>query len=86
MKKTHRLSRTVALAVTAALALQLPLARADIVDTETLAAQSQAQDQAEQDRAKVQAFLERATVKERLQAMGLSAHDITTLRTKGIIA
>lgn len=72
MKKTHRLSRTVALAVTAALALQLPLARADIVDTETLAAQSQAQDQAEQDRAKVQAFLERANVKERLQAMGLS--------------
>jgi hypothetical protein len=50
-------------------AAQLPLARAEIVDTDALAAPSQA----EQDRAKVRAFLDRANVKERLQAMGLSA-------------
>lgn len=60
--------RLVTLAVVTALALQAPLARAEIVGTEALAAQSQS----EQDRAKVQAFVERATVKERLEAMGLS--------------
>lgn len=61
-------TRLVTLTVLTALALQAPMARAEIVGTETLAAQNQA----EQDRAKVQAFVERATVKERLEAMGLS--------------
>lgn len=62
------ITRLVTLVVLTALALQAPLARAEIVGTETLAAQSQA----EQGRAKIQAFVERATVKERLEAMGLS--------------
>ncbi|BDU52632.1 hypothetical protein LINBF2_08670 [Limnohabitans sp. INBF002] len=45
-----------------------PLARAEIVDTQDLAIQSQT----EQDRAKVQSFVERATVKEKLEAMGVA--------------
>ncbi len=51
-----------------ALAAQVPPARAAIVDTDALGAQSQA----ELERAKVQAFVDRADVKERLQAMGVS--------------
>lgn len=50
-----------------ALAGQVPLARAAIVDTDALGAQSRA----ELERAKVQAFIDRADVKERLQAMGV---------------
>ena len=65
---SHHFARLVTLVVMAAMALQAPLARDEIVATETLATQSQA----EQDRAKVQAFVERANVKERLEAMGLS--------------
>lgn len=74
MNNVKSLSRIVALTLTAALALQMPLARAAIVDTDTLAtsAQSAQASPAEQERAKVQAFLERANVKERLEAMGLS--------------
>ena len=62
------------MALAALLAAQMPVARAEIVETDTLATQSQA----ELDRAKVQAFLDRANVKERIQAMGISglaAHD-----------
>lgn len=65
---SRHFARLVTLVVMAAIALQAPLARAEIVATETLATQSQA----EQDRAKVRAFVERANVKERLEAMGLS--------------
>jgi len=56
------------MALAALLAAQMPVARAEIVDTDALATQSQA----ELDRAKVQAFLDRANVKERIQAMGIS--------------
>lgn len=62
------------MALAALLAAQMPVARAEIVDTDALTTQSQA----ELDRAKVQAFLDRANVKERIQAMGISglaAHD-----------
>lgn len=54
--------------LTLALAGQVPIARAAIVDTDALGAQSQA----ELDRAKVQAFVDRADVKQRLQALGAS--------------
>ncbi len=68
MKNTRlHLSRLVAVALSATLMIQAPLARAAVVETEALATQNQA----ELDRAKVQAFMERATVKERLEAMGL---------------
>jgi hypothetical protein len=43
------------------------LARAEIVQTQELATVNQA----ELDRAKVQSFVERATVKEKLEAMGV---------------
>lgn len=69
-------SRAIAVALAMAFSAQVPLAQAEIVDTEALAAT--APSQAELDRAKVQAFMERANVKERMQAMGVSglvAHD-----------
>jgi hypothetical protein len=62
------MSRGLALILAVALSAQMPLAQAEIVDTDALGAQSQA----ELDRAKVQSFLDRANVKERLQAMGVS--------------
>jgi hypothetical protein len=62
------LRRGWAVALAVALSAQVPFARAEVVDTDALAAPSQA----EQDRAKVLSFMERANVKERLQAMGLN--------------
>lgn len=50
------------------LAVQLPLARAEIVGTGEMTAPAPA----DAERDKVQAFLERATVAQRLQAMGVS--------------
>ncbi|TFZ04823.1 PA2779 family protein [Ramlibacter rhizophilus] len=61
-------SRGVVAVLALALSAQMPLAQAGIVDTDALATPSQA----ELDRAKVQAFMDRANVKERMQAMGLS--------------
>lgn len=49
-----------------------PALRADLVATPDVGAQESTQDSASADRAKVQQFLERATVKERLQAMGVN--------------
>lgn len=67
-KQARRLSsRALALALATVLGAQAPLARAGIVDTEVLVAPAQA----DADRAKVQAFLDRATVTQRLQALGL---------------
>lgn len=63
-------SRAIAVALAMAFSAQVPLAQAEIVDTEALAAA--APSQAELDRAKVQAFMDRANVKERMQAMGVS--------------
>lgn len=48
---------------------QAPVARAEIVDTDAMLTPAQV----DQDRAKVQAFIEQATVKEKLKAMGVSA-------------
>jgi len=61
------MSRPLAVILAVALCTQAPLARAGIVETEALDAQSQA----EVDRAKVRSFMERADVKERLQTMGV---------------
>ncbi len=61
------LSHCLVAAVSTALLVQAPLAKAEIVDTQDLAAQSQT----EQDQAKVRSFLERANVKEKLEAMGV---------------
>ena len=54
-------------AVSTALLVQSPFAQAEIVNTHDLATQGQTQ----QDQTKVQSFLERATVKEKLEAMGV---------------
>lgn len=53
--------------LTSVMLILSPFAHADIVDTQDLAMHSQA----EQDRAKVQSFVERASVKEKLEAMGV---------------
>ncbi len=68
MPKTRTPARIVAALISAALLTQAPLAHAGIVDTDALSAQSQI----EQDRAKVQGFVERADVKTKLQAMGVA--------------
>jgi hypothetical protein len=65
---SRRTSRGFAIVLSLALAAQMSVARAEIVETDALATPSQV----ELDRAKVQAFMDRANVKERLQAMGLS--------------
>lgn len=62
------LSRGLIAILAVAMSMQAPLARAEIVGTDQVAAQNQT----DQERAKVQSFVERANVKERLQAMGVS--------------
>ncbi|MEJ7929337.1 PA2779 family protein [Ramlibacter sp. AN1015] len=61
-------SRAVAVALAAVLSSQVPFAQAEIVDTDALAAPTQA----DLDRAKVREFMDRANVKERMQAMGIT--------------
>ena len=68
MKNTMSLSRKLIAILAVAMSAQAPLARAEVVDTNAMSVQSQA----EKDRAKVQGFLDRANVKERLQALGVS--------------
>lgn len=65
--KTKFSRAALAVAVAAALGIQAPLARAEIVSTESIVAQSQL----DSDRAKVQAFLDRASVKDRMQTLGV---------------
>lgn len=64
----NSLTRGLITAMSVLMLAQAPLAQAEIVDTVALAQQNQA----EQDRAKVDAFIERANVKERLVAMGVT--------------
>ena len=68
MKRGVQLTRGLIASLAVVLAAQAPVVQAEIVDTEAMSVQSQA----ELDRAKVQSFVERANVKERLQAMGVS--------------
>jgi hypothetical protein len=65
---TQSMHRAVAILLAAVLSAHVPVARAEIVDTDALGVASQA----EQERAKVRSFMERADVKERLRAMGVS--------------
>jgi hypothetical protein len=67
MTKKTFLSHCLVAAVSTALLVQAPIAKAEIVDTQDLAMQSQT----EKDQAKVRSFLERANVKEKLEAMGV---------------
>lgn len=68
MTRNTKLSQTIIVTATAAMLMLAPTARAEIVQTQELATPNQA----EQDRAKVQSFVERATVKEKLEAMGVA--------------
>jgi hypothetical protein len=61
-------SHSIITAVTAAMLVLSPIARAELVETQELATQNQT----EQDRAKVQSFVERASVKEKLEALGVA--------------
>lgn len=54
------------------LALQVPLAQGGMISAEQAASTQQAQ-QAQADREKVKAFLDRATVRDKLQALGVQA-------------
>ena len=68
MPMKNSLTRGLITAISVLMLVQAPLAQAEIVDTVAVAPQNQA----EQDRAKVDAFIERANVKERLVAMGVT--------------
>lgn len=82
--KTAFLSRVAAALVSVALVAQAPMARAEIIDTDAMTAQSQA----EHDRAKVESFVARADVREKLQMMGVAgllAHDRVASMTEAEI-
>ena len=68
MKKTTLLARGLVALVATAMVTQASIVRAELISADRVAVPSQA----EQDRAKVQSFVDRANVKERLQAMGVS--------------
>lgn len=68
MNNNAFLARWMVAMLALALSTQVPVVRAEIVDTDAMSVQNQV----EQDRAKVQSFVDRANVKERLQAMGVS--------------
>ncbi|MEY4122403.1 MAG: hypothetical protein RLZZ457_1241 [Pseudomonadota bacterium] len=68
MTRQTAFSHSIITAITAAMLVLSPIARAELVETQELATQNQT----EQDRAKVQSFVERASVKEKLEAMGVA--------------
>jgi hypothetical protein len=72
MKSNMKKLRLLAWIPALALAMQAPLVHAEMIGPES-AIESQQPTEAEQDRAKVQQFLDRSNVKERLQAMGVDA-------------
>ena len=68
MKETALRFRGLIAVLAVAMCAQSSIVRAEIVDTDAMSAPTQA----EQDRAKVQEFIDNATVKERLKTMGVS--------------
>ncbi|HSV33990.1 MAG TPA: PA2779 family protein [Ramlibacter sp.] len=68
MRKSIPLTRGLVAMIAASMVASTSLVHADMIGVEAVSAPTQA----EQDRAKVQDFVDRATVKERLQAMGVS--------------
>jgi hypothetical protein len=71
MKQTVLLARGLISLFAAAMIAQTSLAHAELIGPEAASEAASAPSQAEQDRAKVQEFIERANVKEKLQAMGV---------------
>ncbi len=68
MTRQTAFSHSIITAITTAMLVLSPIPRAELVETQELATQNQT----EQDRAKVQSFVERASVKEKLEAMGVA--------------
>lgn len=68
MTITKSLQALIIAALSAVLCVQAPLARAELIATDQLVAPSSA----DQDRAKVEAFLERADIRQKLSAMGVN--------------
>jgi hypothetical protein len=68
MKQHTLLARGLVAFFATAMIAQASVVHAEMIGPEAVSVQSQA----EQDRAKVQSFVDRANVKERLQAMGVS--------------
>ena len=69
MKKSTPITRGLIALIATAMIAQTSIVHAEMIGAEAVMS---VQSQAEQDRAKVQAFVDRANVKERLQAMGVS--------------
>jgi uncharacterized protein DUF6627 len=67
MKSNACLPRLLIAMAAVVMSAQAPMVRAEMIGTDAMSAQNQA----EQDRAKVQSFLDRGSVKDRLQAMGV---------------
>jgi hypothetical protein len=65
---THPIRRALAIVLATVMSTQVPMARAEIVETDALATASQAQ----LEREKVRSYMERADVKQRLVTMGVS--------------
>ena len=70
MKRHAMLAKLLIPFVAFVITVQAPMARAEMISTDDAIA---AQDPAAQDRAKVQSFIDRASVKDRLQALGVSS-------------
>lgn len=68
MIESASLRRGLFTVIAAAVCMQAPVARSEIVDTDAMSAPTQA----DVDRAKVQAFIDNTTVKDRMKAMGVS--------------
>ena len=71
MKPSDSFKRGLVAAVAAAMVAQAPMVHAGMIGADAAVQGAATPSQAELDRAKVQSFVERANVKERLQAMGV---------------
>lgn len=72
MRPSDLLTRGLIAAAAAAMIAQAPLVQAEMIGPEAALQGQSPVSPAEQDRAKVQGFLDRANVQQRLQAMGVS--------------
>ena len=72
MRPSDFLARGLIATAAAALIAQAPLVHAEMIGPEAAMQSQSPASQSDQDRAKVQSFLDRANVQQRLQAMGVS--------------
>lgn len=72
MRSSDPLTRGLIATVATAMILQAPMLHAEMIGPEAAVQSQSGQTQAELDRAKVQTFVERANVQEKLRVMGVS--------------